>query len=132
MAARPGKEAEDKLLLTLACGATVDSAARECRLSPRTVYRRLADPAFRRRLHAVRADTLQRGAGALTAATGEAVRTLLELLKPAVAPNTRLGAARAVLDSAVRLRENTELEERMAALEEQLGPSAPACPGTGS
>ena len=114
------KKAEDKLLLTLACGATVDSAARECGLSPRTVYRRLQEPAFRRRLQALRADMVQRTSGALTAASGEAVRTLLELLKAGVAANTRLGAARAVLESGVKLRELAELEERMAALEEQV------------
>jgi hypothetical protein len=63
---------------------------------------------------------VQRTAGALTAAAGEAVRTLLELLKPAVAASTRLGAARAVLESGVRLREIAELEERLAELERRL------------
>jgi hypothetical protein len=120
MADNPRKRAEDKLLLALACGATIESAARECGLSPRTVYRRLADPAFRRRLGQLRADMVQRTAGALTAAGAEAVRTLLELLKPAVAPSTRLGAARAVLESGVKLRELAELEGRLAALEERV------------
>jgi hypothetical protein len=118
MPAHAPRKSEDKLLLTLACGATVESAARECGLSPRTVYRRLAQPAFQRRLQALRADMVQRTAGTLTAAASEAVRTLLELLKPAVAANTRLGAARAVLESGVKLREITELEQRIAALEQ--------------
>ncbi len=120
------KKAEDKLLLTLACGATVESAARECGLSPRTIYRRLQEPAFRRRLQALRADMVQRTAGTLTAASAEAVRTLLELLKPKVADTTRLGAAKAVLESGVKLRELAELEERMAALEEQMAQQATA------
>jgi hypothetical protein len=98
----------------------VESAARECGVTPRTVYRRLSEPAFRRRLQALRSDMVQRTAGTLTAASGEAVRTLLELLKPGVAHNTRLGAARAVLESGVKLRELAELEQRMAALEEQV------------
>jgi transposase-like protein len=120
MAANLRKKAEDKLLLALACGATVESAARECGISARTVYRRLTDPRFRRRLQALRGDMVQRTAGTLTAASSEAVRTLLELLKPAVAANTRLGAARAVLESGVKLRELAEFEERLAALEEQM------------
>ena len=120
------KKAEEKLLLTLACGATVESAARECGLSPRTIYRRLQEPAFRRRLQALRADMVQRTAGTLTAASAEAVRTLLELLKPKVADTTRLGAAKAVLESGVKLRELAELEERMAALEEQMAQQATA------
>jgi hypothetical protein len=118
MAAHAQKKAEDKLLLALTCGATVDTAAREAGVSPRTVYRRLEDPAFCRRLQTLRADIVQRTAGTLTAAGAEAVRTLLELLKSGVAPNTRLGAARTVLESGMRLREITELEERLATLEQ--------------
>ena len=120
MAANLRKKAEDKLLLALACGATVESAARECGISARTVYRRLTDPRFRRRLQALRGDMVQRTAGTLTAASSEAVRTLLELLKPAVGSHARLGAARAVLESGVKLRELAEFEERLAALEEQM------------
>jgi len=125
MPARLNKKAEDKLLLALACGATVDSAARECGVCARTVYRRLEEAAFYRKLQALRADIVQRTAGALTAAGGEAVRTLLELLKPAVAATTRLGAARAVLESGVRLREIAELEARLAALEQVQEQSNP-------
>jgi hypothetical protein len=123
MADSPKKKIDDKLLLTLACGATVESAAREAGVSARTVYRRLEDPAFSRQLQALRADTVLRTCGALTAAGTEAVRTLIELMKPTVAANTRLGAARAVLESGVRLREITELEARIAALEQRLGPA---------
>jgi hypothetical protein len=47
------------------------------------------------------------------------VRTLLELMKPGVSPSTRLGAARVVLESGVKLREITELQERITALEER-------------
>jgi hypothetical protein len=84
------------------------------------VYRRLADPDFRQQLHAIRADMVQRTAGALTAAATEAVRTLLELQKPVVPAAVRLGAARAVLEIGVKLREVAELEERLAALEQQF------------
>ena len=120
MPTNPRKKAAEKLLLALACGATVDSAARECGVTPRTVYRRLTEPAFRQRLQRLRSDMVQRTAGTLTAASAEAVRTLVELLKPTVAHHTRLGAARAVLESGVKLRELAELEERMTALEAQL------------
>jgi hypothetical protein len=120
----PRKKAEDALLLALACGASVESAARQCRLSERTVYRRLAEPAFQARLHQVRAEMVERTAGMLTAAGGEAVKTLLALLKDEVAAATRLGAARAILELGLRLRETAELAERIAALEAKLmGPN---------
>jgi len=124
MADKPRKKAEDALLLALACGATVEAAARQCRLNERTVYRRLADAEFRRRLQEVRADMVQRTAGALTAASMESVRTLLELQKPPAPAAVRLGAARAVLELGVKLRETAELEQRLAALEAQFSTTA--------
>jgi hypothetical protein len=121
MAQAPRKKSDDSLVLSLASGLTVAAAARQCRLSTRTIYRRLADESFRRRLQEVRADMVQRAAGALSAAATKAVRTLVALQEPSVPPPVRLGAARAVLEIGARLREATELEERLAALEAQLG-----------
>jgi len=112
------KRNEDPLLLALACGATVEAAARQCGLSDRTVYRRLKDAEFKRRLEGVRADMVQRSAGMLTAAAGEAVRTLLALQKESAPAAVRLGAARAVLEIGVKLRQLVELEVRLAELEE--------------
>jgi hypothetical protein len=116
----PRKKAEDALLLALACGASVESAARQCQLSERTVYRRLAAPAFQQQLRAVRADMVQRAAGLLTAAALEAVKTLVALQKETVPAAVRLGAARAILELGVKLRETAELAERIAALEAKL------------
>jgi hypothetical protein len=121
MAKRKAKKAEDALLRALACGATVEAAARQCGLSESTAYRRLREPDFHRRLQELRADMAQRTAGALTAATTEAVRTLLALLKESTPPAVRLGAARAVLEQSLKMREMTELTDRVAALEAQLG-----------
>jgi transposase-like protein len=113
------KKNEDALLLALACGATVEAAARQCGLTDRTIYRRLSEPAFKDRLQALRTDMVARAAGMLTAAAGEAVRTLLQLEKDAPA-TVRLGAARAVLELGMKLREAADLEARMAALEARL------------
>jgi hypothetical protein len=118
MAAKTRKKAEDKLLLTLACGATVEAAARQCGLSVRTVYRRLADPGTRRALQDLRGDMVQRTMGTLTAMGGEASRGLLELIKPSTAPSVRLGAIRTVLEVGMRLREVVDLEQRIVALEQ--------------
>jgi hypothetical protein len=111
------KKNEDALLLALACGATVEAAARQCELTERTVYRRLKETAFRGRLQALRADMVQRAAGMLTAAAAEAVRTLLSLQKQAVPATVRLGSARAILEIGMKLREVVDLEARLSALE---------------
>jgi hypothetical protein len=68
----------------------------------------------------MRTDLVQRTTGALTAASTEAVRSLLELLKSGTPPAVRLGAARSVLELGIKLREVADLEERMTALEAQL------------
>jgi hypothetical protein len=120
MAQDKRKRAEERLLLSLVCGATVEAAARQCGLHEKTVRRRLAEPAFRRRLQELRTEMVVRTAGSLTAASTESVRTLLELQKPATPASVRLGAARTVLELGIKLREAADLESRVAALEEQL------------
>jgi hypothetical protein len=114
------KKNDTQLLLALACGASVEQAARQSGLTARTVYRRLEDAAFRRRIQKVQHEIVERTTGTLTAAATEAVKTLLELLKNTSPPPVRLGAARSVLEMGLKLREIVELMERMAALEEQV------------
>jgi molybdenum-dependent DNA-binding transcriptional regulator ModE len=112
------KKGDQELLLALACGASVESAARKAGVSVRTAYRRLENPQFRQRLQALRTSMVQRAAGTLIAAGLEATKTLLALLQP---PNTgavRLGAARTVLEVGVKMREVSDLEERLANLEQ--------------
>jgi AcrR family transcriptional regulator len=124
MARRGRRNADDQLLMALACGATVDNAARQAGISPATVYRRLADAAFRQRLQTLRGDMVSRTSGTLTAAAGEAVRTLLELLKNPTSSSVRLGAAKAVLEIGMKLREVAELEARLTVLEQHMGENA--------
>src|SRR5689334_22084195 len=120
MAQRGRRNADNKLLMALACGATIESAARQAGVSESTVQRRLDDPTFRQQLQTLRADMIQRTAGALTAASTESVRTLLELQKPSAPPAVRLGAARSILEIGIKLREAADLEARLSAMEQQL------------
>jgi hypothetical protein len=120
MAHRGRGQADEALLTALACGATVENAARAAGVSARTAHRRLRDEAFRRRLQAARADMVQRAAGLLTAAALEAVKTLLSLQQAAVPAGVRLGAARAVLEIGMKLREVADLEVRLAELERRF------------
>ena len=61
----------------------------------------------------------------LTAAGMEAVKTLISLQDGAIAAPVRLGAARTVLEFGIKLRENNELVERIAALEAQVASPPP-------
>lgn len=120
MAGVQRKKNDDPLLMALACGASVDAAAKQCDLAVRTVYRRLEDADFKKRLDAVRSDMVQRSAGMLTAAAGEAVRTLLALLKETQPAAVRLGSARAILEVGIKIRQIVDLERQVAELEERI------------
>jgi hypothetical protein len=115
------KKNDEPLILALACGATVEAAARKCQVAERTVCRRLQNASFQARVQEARGEMVKRSAGMLTAAAGESVRTLLALQKESAPPAVRLGAARAVLELGIKVRELADLETRIATLEEQAG-----------
>jgi hypothetical protein len=115
--ARSRKNADEALLRGLACGATVESASRAAGISARTAHRRLKEEAFQKRLRDMRAEMVQRTAGMLTASGMEASKTLIDLLNTENPPAVRRSAAQTILELGLKLRENTEIEERIAALE---------------
>jgi hypothetical protein len=102
MPQRGRRQADDLILMALACGATLEAAAVKAGVSKTTVQRRLQDPAFKARLQEFRSDMVKRNASTLTAASGEAIKTLLSLQQPTSPPAVRLGAARRSLRSASR------------------------------
>jgi AcrR family transcriptional regulator len=116
------RKANQVLLAALACGATVEAAANKAGVSPATVYRRLKEREFRKELQRLRSEMMQRMADMLAAAGGEAVKSLLALLKDGGPATVRLGAARSVIELAVKLREAADFEPRIAALEGQPRP----------
>ena len=118
MAGSGRKNGDPTLIAALAGGATVQEAARTAGVSERTVYRRMEADTFRRQLVEARADLIGRAVGVLARVSTAAAATLAGLLK-AESESVRLGAARSILELAVKLRESEELEQRIAALEEQ-------------
>jgi type II secretory pathway component PulF len=119
------RNVDHNLLTALACGATVEAAARSAGVSESTVYRRLRQPAFSQRLQEVRADMVQRTSAMLTASGMEAVKTLLALQQASTPASVRLGAARAILEIGLKVREVADLERRLSALEQQLSSANP-------
>ena len=130
MAVRGKKNIDAVLLVALACGSSVENAARKAEVHERTVQRRLADPAFQHQVKELQAEMVQRAMGMLTAAGMEAVKTLVELMAPATPAGTRLGAARSILELGPKLRETVEFEARLAALEQRI--DDPKATGTGA
>ena len=120
MPRRGRRHVDQILLMALACGATIEVAAQTAGVSPATVYRRKQDPAFCKELQQVSSDLVLRISGMLAGAGGEAVKTLLTLMKESAPPAVRLGAARAVMEGVVKYRDFVGLEERLIALEQQV------------
>jgi hypothetical protein len=110
------KNADPALIVALASGCMVEDAARQVGVGETTIYRRLAEPEFRRHVDEARREMLTRAVGRLADAGTEAADTLRKLLI-ADSESVRLGAARSVLELGVKLRESMELEQRIAALE---------------
>jgi hypothetical protein len=120
VAHRGRKNADDALALALASGGTLRGAAEAADVAERTAARRWADPVFRRRVSDLRGELVGRALGKLADGMSDAAATLRELLA-AESASVRLGAARALLELGVKLRESVELEQRLQALEERLG-----------
>jgi transposase-like protein len=110
---------QEAVALALASGRTVAEVVTTCGSSERTIRRWLAQDDFRRQVAELRAEMLRRALGKLADAAVEAVDTLRGLLS-AEGESARLGAARVILEQGVKLRESTDLEARLAALEERL------------
>ncbi|HWB10417.1 MAG TPA: hypothetical protein VG826_14390 [Pirellulales bacterium] len=96
-------------LLALAAGA-----------EQRTARHRLADADFRRAVSRARGRLLDSALGRLAGLAGEATG-ILERLMESDQPSVARRAAKAVLELGPRLREATELEERMSRLEGRAG-----------
>jgi AcrR family transcriptional regulator len=108
--------ADDALVLAIATGCTREQAAERVGLSAATVYRRLGDPDFRRRVAAVRAELLEQAIGRLVDATTEAADTLRSLLT-AESESVRHAAARTLLEQATKGLETLDLAVRIEQLE---------------
>jgi hypothetical protein len=117
VAGKGRRSADAVLIAALVAGATHAEAAREAGVGERTVYRRLAEPAFRAELQRRRSQIVDNVLGWLVAASTEAVETLVRLQQPGAPAAVQLSAARAILDNMQKVRESAELEARISALE---------------
>jgi len=117
--------ADAALLAAFVSGAHIAAAAERAGISERTARRRLADPRFQRDLAQARSDLVVASVNALSAAAAAAVAAMVDLLVPATPSSVRLGAARAILELGLRLREGDDLLARLDALERAVSVNRP-------
>ncbi len=109
---------QEAVAISVAAGMTLAAASRKAGVGERTVKTWSGTcPAFRRRVMELRSEMTTQALGRLVDGMTSAADTLGYLARNARSETVRLGAARAVLELATKLRESIELEERIARLE---------------
>ncbi|MDB5307990.1 MAG: hypothetical protein JWO38_2192 [Gemmataceae bacterium] len=126
--------ASDELLAqTLAVGGTILQAAKAARVSERTVYHRLRDPAFQDRVYEIRAVVLDTACGRIVGATADACDTLHRLLG-SPSEGIQLRAAKTLIELAVKLCDrdhHADLSETPPATTDSLSSATPVPQATG-
>ena len=108
--------------MALLTSPTVRAASELARISVRTGWRYLRDPAVKRELTQVLDDELARATARVVGEMVSSLGTLAAIHKDGDAPaGARVSAARSVLHSGPRLWEVLELSERVAELERRFG-----------
>ncbi len=129
-----GRKQKDcpELIRALACGASPEAAAQRAGVSARTVYRRLADPAFRAAVGRARAELVDRAVGMSAAGALASIKRLTVLQDSAASEAVQASAARSLIDAHCKLRQVAEQQARIEALEAQVRDLFEPAPQTGS
>lgn len=109
---------ETRAVAALLTERTLAGAAQAAGVGEKTIRRWLKRPDFASALRDAQAEAVGDALGRLRAVTGEAVQTLRDLAVSANSESVRLGAARSILDFALRATELDDLAERIQLLEQ--------------
>ncbi|MDB5309397.1 MAG: hypothetical protein JWO38_3599 [Gemmataceae bacterium] len=129
MIGHPSRASDEFLAQTLAVGGTILQAAKAARVSERTIYHRLRDPAFQARVFEIRAAVLDTTCGRIVGATTDACDTLHCLLESA-SEGIQLRAAKTLIELAVKLCDRAPRAELSDPTETQPGKTDSLAPAT--
>jgi hypothetical protein len=115
-----------QLALHLAQGGTLRDAAQRASVPERTAYRVAKNPKFRRLVRKCRSRLWKSLAGQLVAASADAIATLRKVATSDESPATaRVAACRTIIDSALKLKDQIDVDTRLRVLEERLAFDGP-------
>lgn len=97
---------------------TLEAAAAECGLSVRQLYERRQDPQFMRQLQEAQSAALAGTVRYLQHHTATAAKTLVDIAQNGQQEQTRLQAARVLLEQTARLTETADFDRRLSELEQ--------------
>ena len=109
---------DETIISALLSCPTLEAAAAECGLSVRQLYERRQDPQFAKQLQEAQSAALAGTVRYLQHHTATAAQTLADLCQNAQQEQTRLQAARALLEQAARLTETINFDARLSELEQ--------------
>lgn len=109
---------QSNFLAVLSSGQTITRAASIARVSKRTSARWMKDPAIRAELARLLDDALAQASHKAASIAVDALAVLADIFNDAtMPPGARVAAARAALDSGLKLDERQNLAERLTELE---------------
>lgn len=112
---------QEQAIAALLAEPTVEKAAKAAGIGFATLRRWLKDEVFQERYRTAKKQTLDAVMGRLRQIAGEAVETLREVAVNQEAPaSSRVAAARAVIDTMIKVVEAEELEGRLTAVEKAV------------
>ena len=120
---------EDRALVALLSESTIEAAAKRADVAESTLLRWLQDPEFKAKHRAARRSIVESAVGRLQAVATKAVDTLERNLSCGI-PAVEVGAAKSVLDQAVKAVELIDLAERVESLEQASELAAEQAKGT--
>jgi len=122
-----------KALEALAAGQTNRDAALVAGVAESTIYKWRSEDAFKQALQQATDDKLNDATRSIIGVVSVAIDTLQDVATNIEAPPTaRVAAARAILDNALKLRTQLELEQRLATLETAAGLIPPTATTNGA
>lgn len=104
----------------IAAGKTWQEAAEAAGLSLRTITRRMADEAFRRRVAELQSAIISQATGSAAGALVDAINQLKAIAQNGEKDGDRIKASIALVDLLIRLRREGVLEERLRRLEDVM------------
>ena len=109
---------QEEAIIALMAQRGVDEAARTVKVSPRTLYRWLKEPAFDQAFREARRATFSQCVARLQQAAPAAVTTLLKtLVDPAAPASVRVRAAECIMNHSTKAIELEDIEGRLSQLE---------------
>lgn len=101
---------------------TIAGAAKRAGISEATLWRWLQMESFQQRYQEAKSQAFGAALGRLQQATGEAVEVLREVAADPIfsTPSSRVSAARAILELAIKVKEAEDLEARIVQIEKML------------